>query len=146
MADVKALAENLVGLTVKEVQELAEFLKSEYGIEPAAAAVVMSSGGCRCRRRPPAGWFRRGCPFRGKTRSTGLRSASIRHGREHRATRRRDARAQKGWWWRCRCGMVSGIHGRPRLPLQPAACGCRVRFPPSGWVTRSSCRLSRFAA
>ena len=45
MADVKTLAENLVGLTVKEVQELAEFLKSEYGIEPAAAAVVMSSGG-----------------------------------------------------------------------------------------------------
>ena len=44
MADVKALAENLVGLTVKEVQELAEFLKSEYGIEPAAAAVVMSAG------------------------------------------------------------------------------------------------------
>ena len=42
MADVKALAENLVGLTVKEVQELAEFLKSEYGIEPAAAAVVVS--------------------------------------------------------------------------------------------------------
>ena len=45
MADVKALAENLVGLTVKEVQELAEFLKSEYGIEPAAAAVVVSAGG-----------------------------------------------------------------------------------------------------
>ena len=45
MADVKQLAENLVGLTVKEVQELAEFLKSEYGIEPAAAAVVVSSGG-----------------------------------------------------------------------------------------------------
>ncbi len=44
MADVKVLAESLVGLTVKEVQELAEFLKSEYGIEPAAAAVVMSSG------------------------------------------------------------------------------------------------------
>ncbi len=44
MADVKALAENLVGLTVKEVQELAEFLKSEYGIEPAAAAVVVSAG------------------------------------------------------------------------------------------------------
>ncbi len=43
MADVKALAENLVGLTVKEVQELAEFLKSEYGIEPAAAAVVASA-------------------------------------------------------------------------------------------------------
>jgi large subunit ribosomal protein L7/L12 len=45
MADVKALAENLVGLTVKEVQELADFLKSEYGIEPAAAAVVVSGGG-----------------------------------------------------------------------------------------------------
>jgi large subunit ribosomal protein L7/L12 len=44
MADVKALAENLVGLTVKEVQELAEFLKSEYGIEPAAATVVMGGG------------------------------------------------------------------------------------------------------
>ncbi len=45
MADVKALAESLVNLTVKDVQELADFLKSEYGIEPAAAAVVMSSGG-----------------------------------------------------------------------------------------------------
>jgi large subunit ribosomal protein L7/L12 len=44
MADVKALAENLVALTVKEVQELADFLKSEYGIEPAAAAVVVASG------------------------------------------------------------------------------------------------------
>ena len=45
MADVKTLAEQLVGLTVKEVQELADFLKSEYGIEPAAAAVVVSGGG-----------------------------------------------------------------------------------------------------
>ena len=45
MADVKALAENLVGLTVKEVQELAEFLKTEYGIEPAAATVVASAEG-----------------------------------------------------------------------------------------------------
>ena len=45
MADVKALAENLVGLTVKEVQELAEVLKTQYGIEPAAAAVVVSAGG-----------------------------------------------------------------------------------------------------
>jgi large subunit ribosomal protein L7/L12 len=45
MADVKALAENLVSLTVKEVQELAEFLKSEYGIEPAAATVVAAAGG-----------------------------------------------------------------------------------------------------
>lgn len=44
MADIKALAESLVGLTVKEVQELADFLKSEYGIEPAAAAVVVSAG------------------------------------------------------------------------------------------------------
>ena len=45
MADVKSLAESLVGLTVKEVQDLAEFLKSEYGIEPAAAAAAPSSGG-----------------------------------------------------------------------------------------------------
>ena len=45
MADVKALAESLVALTVKEVQELADFLKSEYGIEPAAAAVVVAAGG-----------------------------------------------------------------------------------------------------
>jgi large subunit ribosomal protein L7/L12 len=45
MADVKALAEQLVGLTVKEVQELADVLKADYGIEPAAAAVVMSAGG-----------------------------------------------------------------------------------------------------
>ncbi len=45
MADVKTLAEQLVGLTVKEVQELADFLKSEYGIEPAAATVVASAGG-----------------------------------------------------------------------------------------------------
>jgi large subunit ribosomal protein L7/L12 len=37
MADIKALAEQLVNLTVKEVNELAGFLKSEYGIEPAAA-------------------------------------------------------------------------------------------------------------
>ncbi|MCX8019624.1 MAG: 50S ribosomal protein L7/L12 [Chitinophagaceae bacterium] len=45
MADVKALAESLVGLTVKEVQELADILKTEYGIEPAAAAVVVSGAG-----------------------------------------------------------------------------------------------------
>lgn len=45
MADVKNLAETLVGLTVKEVQELADFLKSEYGIEPAAATVVAAPGG-----------------------------------------------------------------------------------------------------
>ena len=44
MADVKVLAESLVSLTVKQVQELSEFLKSEYGIEPAAATVVMSGG------------------------------------------------------------------------------------------------------
>jgi ribosomal protein L7/L12 len=44
MADVKQLAEQLVALTVKDVQELADFLKSEYGIEPAAAAVVVSGG------------------------------------------------------------------------------------------------------
>ena len=40
MADLKAFAEQLVNLTVKEVNELAEILKEEYGIEPAAAAVV----------------------------------------------------------------------------------------------------------
>ena len=45
MADVKALAETLVGLTVKEVQELADVLKADYGIEPAAAAVVVTGGG-----------------------------------------------------------------------------------------------------
>ena len=44
MADIKALAESLVNLTVKDVQELADFLKSEYGIEPAAAAVVVAAG------------------------------------------------------------------------------------------------------
>ncbi len=44
MADVKALAEHLVGLTVKEVQELADVLKADYGIEPAAAAVVVAAG------------------------------------------------------------------------------------------------------
>jgi large subunit ribosomal protein L7/L12 len=45
MADIKAIAEQLVGLTVKEVQDLATLLKDEYGIEPAAAAVVVSGGG-----------------------------------------------------------------------------------------------------
>lgn len=45
MADLKAFAEQLVGLTVKEVNELATILKDEYGIEPAAAAPVMVAGG-----------------------------------------------------------------------------------------------------
>ena len=44
MADIKALAEELVNLTVKDVQELATILKEEYGIEPAAAAVVAVAG------------------------------------------------------------------------------------------------------
>jgi large subunit ribosomal protein L7/L12 len=44
MADVKSIAETLVSLTVKEVQDLAKILKDEYGIEPAAAAVVVSGG------------------------------------------------------------------------------------------------------
>ncbi len=44
MADVKALAESLVNLTVKEVSELADILKDEYGIEPAAAAVAVAAG------------------------------------------------------------------------------------------------------
>jgi len=42
MADLKAFAEQLVNLTVKEVNELAEILKDEYGIEPAAAAVAVA--------------------------------------------------------------------------------------------------------
>jgi len=43
MADIKALAEQLVSLTVREVQELADVLKADYGIEPAAAAVVVAA-------------------------------------------------------------------------------------------------------
>jgi large subunit ribosomal protein L7/L12 len=45
MADLKALAEELVNLTVKEVNELATILKDEYGIEPAAAAVAVAAAG-----------------------------------------------------------------------------------------------------
>ena len=44
MADLKAFAEQLVNLTVKEVNELAQILKDEYGIEPAAAAVAIAAG------------------------------------------------------------------------------------------------------
>ena len=45
MADVKALAEELVNLSVKDVQELAKVLEEEYGIKPAAAAVVVAADG-----------------------------------------------------------------------------------------------------
>jgi len=45
MADLKEFAEQLVNLTVKEVNELADILKDEYGIEPAAAAVAVAAGG-----------------------------------------------------------------------------------------------------
>ncbi|SRR5690554_1236142 len=45
MADLKDFAEQLVNLTVKEVNELADILKEEYGIEPAAAAVAVAGGG-----------------------------------------------------------------------------------------------------
>jgi large subunit ribosomal protein L7/L12 len=45
MADLKAFADQLVNLTVKEVNELAKILKDEHGIEPAAAATVVASGG-----------------------------------------------------------------------------------------------------
>ncbi len=45
MADIKALGDQLVGLTVKEVSELANYLKDEYKIEPAAAAVAVAAGG-----------------------------------------------------------------------------------------------------
>ena len=44
MADIKAIAEELVNLTVKEVNELATVLKDEYGIEPAAAAIAVAAG------------------------------------------------------------------------------------------------------
>lgn len=44
MADLKAIAEQLVNLTVKDVKELADILKDEYGIEPAAAAVAVAAG------------------------------------------------------------------------------------------------------
>lgn len=44
MADLKAFADQLVNLTVKEVNELAKILKDEYGIEPAAAAVAVAAG------------------------------------------------------------------------------------------------------
>ncbi len=45
MADIKALAEQLVELTIKDVTELVQIMKDEYGIEPAAAAVAMAGGG-----------------------------------------------------------------------------------------------------
>ncbi len=45
MADIKTLGDQLVGLTVKEVNELAQYLKEEYKIEPAAAAVAVAAGG-----------------------------------------------------------------------------------------------------
>ncbi|MBO4692500.1 MAG: 50S ribosomal protein L7/L12 [Bacteroidales bacterium] len=45
MADIKKFAEELVNLTVKDVQELAKVLKEEYGIEPAAAAVAVAAAG-----------------------------------------------------------------------------------------------------
>ena len=54
MADLKAFAEQLVNLTVKEVNELAAILKDEYGIEPAAAAPVMVAGGAGSGDAPAA--------------------------------------------------------------------------------------------
>jgi large subunit ribosomal protein L7/L12 len=54
MADLKAFAEQLVNLTVKEVNELAKILKDEYGIEPAAAAPVMMAGGAAAGGDAPA--------------------------------------------------------------------------------------------
>ena len=52
MADLKAFAEQLVNLTVKEVNELAQILKDEYGIEPAAAAVAVAAGPAAAGTRP----------------------------------------------------------------------------------------------
>ncbi len=54
MADLKAFAEQLVNLSVKEVNELATILKDEYGIEPAAAAPVMVAGGAGAGDAPAA--------------------------------------------------------------------------------------------
>ena len=54
MADLKAFAEQLVNLTVKEVNELATILKDEYGIEPAAAAAVVVAGGAGAGAEAPA--------------------------------------------------------------------------------------------
>src|SRR5580700_1131821 len=54
MADLKAFAEQLVGLTVKEVNELAKILKDEHGIEPAAAAVAVAGGGAAGGAAAPA--------------------------------------------------------------------------------------------
>ena len=62
MADIKAIAEELVNLTVKEVNELATVLKDEYGIEPAAAAVAVAdlpaaSGRLRRTHNPDRGLY-----------------------------------------------------------------------------------------
>ena len=54
MADLKAFAEQLVNLTVKEVNELAQILKDEYGIEPAAAAVAVAAPGAAAGGEAPA--------------------------------------------------------------------------------------------
>lgn len=54
MADVKALAEELVNLSVKDVQELAKVLKEEYGIEPAAAAVSVAGPAAGAAEAAPA--------------------------------------------------------------------------------------------
>ncbi len=54
MADLKEFAEQLVNLTVKEVNELAKILKDEYGIEPAAAAVAVGAGGGGAAAAPAA--------------------------------------------------------------------------------------------
>jgi large subunit ribosomal protein L7/L12 len=54
MADLKAFAEQLVNLTVKEVNELAQILKTEYGIEPAAAAVAVAAPGAAAGGEAPA--------------------------------------------------------------------------------------------
>lgn len=54
MADLKAFAEQLVNLTVKEVNELAEILKNEYGIEPAATAVAVAAGPAAAAGAPAA--------------------------------------------------------------------------------------------
>ena len=102
MADLKAMAEELVNLTVKEVNELAEILKDEYGIEPAAAAVAVAG---------PAGGGEGGDT--GKTKREARRSRSVfLHRRAFLSFRR------FGGW----CGFFR-LHGGDQFPAASAG-GC----------------------
>ena len=89
MADLKAMAENLVNLTVKEVNELAEILKEEYGIEPAAAAVAVAG--------PAGGGEAGGGEERARADEGGVQGdADARRVGDARRGRRRGRRADRG--------------------------------------------------